>query len=104
MKSEEILELVRAGYTKEEISMMESNSKGVNDEPSAQPTEGSEIDKEVLVNKAETKTSTVTLSEDQFKQLMQGVAVKTASGSIEVPPSIDNKLAERFKSICKGEM
>ena len=104
MKSEEILELVRAGYTKEEISKMDSNSMEVGTEPQAQPSEGSEIEKEVLDNKAEAKTSTVTLSEDQFKQLMQGVAVKTASGSIEVPPSIDNKLAERFKSICKGEM
>ena len=104
MKSEEILELVRAGFTKEEISKMDSNSMEVGNEPPAQPTEDSENEKEVLDNKAEAKASTVTLSEDQFKQLMQGVAVKTASGSIEVPPSIDNKLAERFKSICKGEM
>lgn len=41
----------------------------------------------------------VTLSQEQLQQLVQGVAVQTASGTVEMPPTAQESLAKMFESV-----
>ena len=41
----------------------------------------------------------VTLSPEQLQQLVQGVAVQTASGTVEMPPTAQDSLAKMFESV-----
>ena len=45
------------------------------------------------------QTQPVTLSQEQLQQLVQGVAVQTASGTVEMPPTAQDSLAKMFESV-----
>ena len=109
MTVKEALRLADAGFTKEEILAFEE----VKDIPGIEP-EGSEPEvtpaepMEPEVTPKEPKiipnpSKGIYLSDEQFTQLMQGIAVQTAGGTVEAPKDIDQTLADHFSSILKGE-
>lgn len=106
MTANEILKLIDAGFTKEDILKLDADVKVVPTETPA-PEIG-----EVEVKIAETpevktepvaQPSGVTLSDDQFTKLLQQLNVNGAS--LDVPPESDikTKLAEHFKEVTIGK-
>lgn len=107
MTTTEVLKLIDAGFTRDEILGLESSAAAV---PATAPEE---IVKEVIDNAPAAPSlapdqkpntpSGVTLSDDQFKTLLQQLNVKGAS--LDVPPESDikTKLAEHFKEITIGK-
>lgn len=109
MTVKEALRLADAGFTKEEILAFEEvkDVPGIEpkepegSEPEATPAEPEVTPKEPEVTPNPSKG--VYLSDEQFTQLMQGIAVQTAGGTVEAPKDIDQTLADHFSSILKGE-
>lgn len=102
MTTEQILKLVDAGYTRDEILKMDQPAQ-VSEapaEPSETPVQAVSIEKQTATAP---QSGNVTLSNEQLQQLIQGIAVKTASGSVDMPASIDDTLAARLNSLLKGE-
>lgn len=117
MTANEVLKLIDAGFTKEEI--LKLDVKGVPTETSATGTqvEAKSAETSATGTQAEaksaatsevkkepaTQTSGVTLSDDQFTKLLQQLNVKGAS--LDVPPETDfkSKLAEHFKEVTIGK-
>ena len=107
MTSTDILKLIDAGFTKDEIIKLDADVKVVPTKtPEATQTDPAEIETvpaPVPDTKPETTPSGVTLSDDQFKTLLQQLNVKGAS--LDVPPESDikTKLAEHFKEVTIGK-
>ena len=114
MTVQEALRLADAGFTKEEILAFEEVKDVTGFEPKepeaipkepevtpGEPTEPEATPKEPEVTPNPSKG--VYLSDEQFTQLMQGIAVQTAGGTVEAPKDIDQTLADHFSSILKGE-
>ena len=105
MTAKEILKLIDAGYTKEEISALDADVKVVPDkkQPDTAPDPKLEVKPEVKPEvKTEEKPGGVLLSDDQFKILLQQLNVGGAS--LDVPPEADvaSKLGEHFKEVMIG--
>lgn len=104
MTANEILKLIDAGFTKEDILKLDADVKVVPTETLAPEIEA---DKPVTVPEVKTEPvaqpSGVTLSDDQFTKLLQQLNVKGAS--LDVPPETDitTKLAEHFKEVTIGK-
>lgn len=105
MTASEILKLIDAGFTKEDILKLDADVKVVPTETPAtetpaevEPAETSEVKTEPVA-----QPSGVTLSDDQFTKLLQQLNVKGAS--LDVPPETDikTKLAEHFKEVTIGK-
>ena len=104
MTTNDILKLIDAGFTKEDILKLDADVKVVPTETSApemeaeQPPTVPEVKTEPVV-----QPSGVTLSDDQFTKLLQQLNVKGAS--LDVPPETDikTKLAEHFKEVTIGK-
>lgn len=112
MTVQEALRLADAGFTKEEILAFEE----AKDVPGIEPKEPEVKEPEVTPGEPMEPVTTpkepevtpnpskgVYLSDEQFTQLMQGIAVQTAGGTVEAPKDIDQTLADHFSSILKGE-
>ena len=106
MTAKEILKLIDAGFTKEDIFKLEGTA------PDRAGSEAPEDKKDPEDLKPETKpepapapvqTSGVTLSDDQFTKLLQQLNVQGAS--LDVPPDQDiaSKLGEHFKNLVIGK-
>ena len=105
MTANEILKLIDAGFTKEDILKLDADVKVVPTETPApetpaevKPAETPEVEPEPV-----SQPSGVTLSDDQFTRLLQQLNVKGAS--LDVPPESDikTKLAEHFKEVTIGK-
>jgi len=105
MTANEVLKLIDAGFTKEDILKLDADAPVV-------PTETPALETPAEVKPAETpevkaepvaQPSGVTLSDDQFTKLLQQLNVKGAS--LDVPPETDikSKLAEHFKEVTIGK-
>ena len=111
MTAKEILKLIDAGFTKDEIFKLDADVKVV---PDPKPADDQKTDPEPTKPDPEPaqaptapaavpqSLSGVTLSDDQFKKLLQQLNVQGAS--LDVPPEADmsQKLAEHFKEITIG--
>lgn len=106
MNISEILELTRAGFSKEEIIALATPTQPAPTPAQVvEPTPAQIVDdgKEPKVEPTPAPAQAITLTDEQLKTLAQNFAVQTASGSIEIPKSSDEKLSEHFLSILKGE-
>lgn len=105
MTANEILKLIDAGFTKEDILKLDADVKVVPTETPAPETPAEVKTTETPEVKAEpvAQPSGVTLSDDQFTKLLQQLNVKGAS--LDVPPETDikTKLAEHFKEVTIGK-
>lgn len=106
MTANEILKLVDAGFTREDILKLDADVKVVptETEAKAEPAPAADQPKaEVKEPTATEQPSGVTLSDDQFKLLLQQLNVQGAS--LDVPPEADikTKLADHFKEITIGK-
>lgn len=105
MKVDEIIKLLDAGYSKEEIESMEAGAadEGANDTTEVQQDVKNTAEKksEVFNKEKQPKdeASAVQMSKDQFDKLLQGLNIKNEN--IELPPerSVDDIIAGRFASI-----
>ena len=103
MTAKDILKLIDAGYTKEEIKALDADVKIVPDKKQPDPEPAPEVKLEVKPEvKQEEKPGGVLLSDDQFKTLLQQLNVGGAS--LDVPPETDvaSKLGEHFKEVMIG--
>ena len=109
MTATEILKLIDAGFTKDDILKLDAGASIVPDQQ--QPQTKKDEPKGDPKPDPEPKTDPdpqpapvgVTLSDDQFKKLMQQLNVQGAS--LDVPPDQDmgSKLAEHFKELTIGK-
>ena len=105
MTANEVLKLIDAGFTKEDILRLDADVKVVPTETPAAETESEKVAKPVENSEVKTEptASGVTLSDDQFTKLLQQLNVGGAS--LDVPPETDikGKLAEHFKEVTIGK-
>ena len=107
MTTNDILKLIDAGFNKEEIFKLDGNVGGVPTPTTETPVPEQPTSEPNLVPEepkpAEPQPSGVTLSNDQFKTLLQQLNVNGAS--MDVPPEVDMKakLAEHFKEVTIGK-
>lgn len=105
MTANEVLKLIDAGFTKEDILRLDADVKVVPTETPAPEIET--VDTKIAdtpdVKTEPTTPSGVTLSDDQFTKLLQQLNVGGAS--LDVPPETDikSKLAEHFKEVTIGK-
>lgn len=103
MDAKQILKLVDAGFTKAEI--FELAGKQAPDKVPDPKPETPPAPEKVPDPKPETPptSSGVTMSDDQFKTLLQQLNVQGAS--LDVPPEMDmsQKLGEHFKDLMIGK-
>ena len=103
MTAKEILKLIDAGFTKDEIFKLDADVKIV---PDPKPEESQKINPEPAPDPepepVKDKPDGVMLSDDQFTKLLQQLNVKGAS--LDVPPESDmsQKLGEHFKDVLIG--
>lgn len=107
MDAKQILKLVDAGFTKAEIFELaekQAPDKVPDPKPETPPApKNPPEDPKLAEPKPETPApSGVTLSDDQFKTLLQQLNVQGAS--LDVPPEADisEKLGEHFKELMIG--
>ena len=106
MTATEILKLIDAGFTKDEILGLESAQVVPTKAPEELVKEVNEpapvVPALVPDPQPTNQTSGVTLSDDQFKTLLQQLNVQGAS--LDVPPESDikSKLADHFKEVTIG--
>lgn len=105
MTATDILKLIDAGFTKEDILKLDADVKVVPNETSEAPIEPSAeaiVDAPKDVQQPASPTG-VTLTDDQFTKLLQQLNVGGAS--LDVPPETDikSKLAEHFKEVTIGK-
>lgn len=106
MLAKDIIKLIDAGFTKDEIMKLDADVKIV---PDQEPAEAPEAVKEFEAPKPapEVKPAEpsggVTLSDDQFTKLLQQLNVKGAT--LDVPPESDlaTKLGDHFKDVIIGK-
>lgn len=100
MTTTDILKLIDAGFTRDEILGLETGAEVV---PTETPQEKTESPSQPVADPEPATPSGVTLSDDQFKTLLQQLNVKGAS--LDVPPESDikSKLAEHFKEVTIGK-
>ena len=104
MTANDILKLIDAGFTKEDILKLDADAPVV---PTETPAPEIEAEKPATVPEVKVEPvaqpSGVTLSDDQFTKLLQQLNVKGAS--LDVPPETDikTKLAEHFKEVTIGK-
>lgn len=106
MTANDILKLIDAGFTKEDILKLDADVKVVPTETSAPEIEATEVkpaESPEVKTEPVTQTSGVTLSDEQFTKLLQQLNVNGAS--LDVPPESDikTKLAEHFKEVTIGK-
>ena len=106
MTANEVLKLIDAGFTKEDILRLDVDVKVVPTETPTTEIEGDKVTKPVETPEVKTEPTTpsgVTLSDDQFTKLLQQLNVGGAS--LDVPPETDikSKLAEHFKEVTIGK-
>lgn len=106
MTAQEIIKLIDAGFTKDEIFKLDADVKVV---PGSKIAEGKKETVPEDPKPADPKTdpapapSGITLSDDQFTKLMQQLNVNGAS--LDVPPETDiaTKLGDHFKDLMVGK-
>lgn len=114
MDINQILELGKMGFNKEEILMLMNADSTVNKTPEIKeetapvspvaPTEQSPV----VANTPEqapaavTTPQTLNLSDDTIARLIQGLNVKTVSGTIEMPKSYNDTIADRLSAKLQG--
>lgn len=104
MNFKEILELTRAGFTRDEILAMDSAEQHIEEQPTGVTApEENQTPNPSDADSTNSAPSTINLTDEQLKQLIQGVAVQTTSGKVELPKDINSTLADRLASIMKGE-
>ena len=108
MTAKEILKLIDAGFTKDEIFKLDADVKIVPDPKTAENEKTTPDPKPDPAPAPDPTSATppqlngVTLSDEQFTKLLQQLNVQGAS--LDVPPEADmsQKLAEHFKDITIG--
>lgn len=108
MTAQDIIKLIDAGFTKDEIFKLDADVKVV---PDPKIAEGKKESVPEDPKPADPKTdpapapapSGITLSDDQFTKLMQQLNVNGAS--LDVPPETDitTKLGDHFKDLMVGK-
>ena len=104
MDAKQILKLVDAGFTKAEIFEL-AGKQAPDNVPDPKPETPPAPDPKPEDPKPETPPAPVgvTMSDDQFKTLLQQLNVQGAS--LDVPPEMDmsQKLGEHFKDLMIGK-
>lgn len=103
----EVLKLIEAGYTKDEINAF--NAPKVEDPVVVDPTPAQKVEPEekkapeAVQDPVKPGADNIVISADQFGALLQ--AVKAGTANIDVPPTvnINDVLANHYQSILKGE-
>ena len=106
MTTTEIFKLIDAGFTKEDIVKLDTGAGNVPPETPAAPIETPTPPIETPaepVKPEPAQPSGVTLSDDQFKILLQQLNVKGASLDVQPEADIKTKLAEHFKEVTIGK-
>ena len=105
MNVQDILALTKAGFTKDDIMKLSADVQPNPGKPTEdiKPAEAEQPKAPEVVAPAPQPTQQIALNEEQLKQLIQGVAVQTASGTVEMPKDLTTTLNERLSSILKGE-
>lgn len=104
MKTETILKLVDAGFSKEEILKMDSPAPIVPDQKQPEPKkEDPAPDPQPKTETVPAQPTGVTMSDDQFRTLLQHLNIQGAT--LDVPPEVDlsEKLADHFKDLMIGK-
>ena len=104
MKTETILKLVDAGFSKEEILKMDSPAPIVPDQKQPKPKkEDPAPDPQPKTETQPAQPTGVTMSDDQFRTLLQHLNIQGAT--LDVPPEVDlsEKLGEHFKDLMIGK-
>ena len=103
MDAKTILKLVDAGFTKSDISEL-GGAKALDQVPDPKP-ETPKPETPAPETKPETQPQPqgVTMSDDQFRTLLQQLNIQGAS--LDVPPEIDlsQKLGDHFKDLMIGK-
>ena len=101
MTVQERLQLLNYGYTKEQVDAMAQPAQA----PTvAQPAQAPAVAQPAPTQQAQpVAPAPVQLSPDQLTKLIQGVAVQTASGTIETPPTAEQALLNMFAGVA-GEV
>lgn len=99
MTANDILKMIDAGFTREEILKLDAQDQVPDQEQAAADPVP---EKKEPAPEEPAKPSGVTLSDDQFTKLLQQMNVQGAS--MDVPPEYDmtTKLADHFKEIMIG--
>lgn len=102
MLAKEIIKLIDAGFTKDEIMKLDAGVKIVPDQEPAEAVKEVEAPKPAPEVKP-AEPSGVTLSDDQFTKLLQQLNIKGAT--LDVPPESDlaTKLGDHFKDVIIGK-
>lgn len=102
MKAETILKLVDAGFSRDEILKLE-DSKEPDQVPDQAPKDPPAASPEDPKPETPPAPSGVTMSDDQFRALLQQLNIQGAS--MDVPPEADisKKLGEHFKDVMIGK-
>lgn len=106
MKINELLRLIDAGFTKEDILKLDADVKIVPDPKQPEPKKESPEDPQPAPAPApepQPVPAGVTLSDAQFTKLLQQLNVSGAS--LDVPPESDmaSKLGDHFKELLTGK-
>lgn len=102
MDAKQIFKLVDAGFTKAEIFELEGKGKDQVPDPTPEP-KTPETPAEDPKPETPPAPAGVTMTDDQFKTLLQQLNVQGAS--LDVPPEVDvtQKLGEHFKDLMIGK-
>jgi hypothetical protein len=101
MTTTEVLKLIDAGFTKDDILKLDADVEVVPDQNPAAGETAPAPEKNPEPEKA--APAGVTLSDDQFTKLLQQLNVQGAS--LDVPPEADisKKLGDHFKDLLTGK-
>lgn len=108
MDINDILELTRAGFSKDEIMAMASASKPVEkptEQPTKQPAEPvaktpeAQPENDTSKGKEPEQTQSVTMSNEQFTQLLQKLNLQGASIDVPEKKSPESILGDHFRGL-----
>ena len=112
-KVEQIIKLSELGYTRDEINNLLAETPdaaatpAVSDTVQEQAPTASEVEwkpeAKPEAHTGEKPQAVYQLTQEQIRDLVQGVAVKTTGGVFETPKDISVTLGEHLESLLKGE-
>jgi hypothetical protein len=103
MTTTEVIKLIDAGFTKDDILKLDADVKVVPDQTPAAGEEETAPAPEKKPEPEKAAPAGVILSDDQFTKLLQQLNVQGAS--LDVPPEADisKKLGDHFKDLLTGK-
>lgn len=103
----DVLSLAKAGFSADDIKTLslQSAQPAQPVQPAEAPAQSAEVPAQPTEAAAKPNESkNITISESDLQKLLQGIAVSTASGKVELPPGIDDTLGAHYQALMKGEI